>query len=293
MSPRPLSEADDWRTFLAELERGDEVREIAGWTTGFSALDRLLNGLGPGLYFLVGAPAVGKTNLAKQLCDQVVASNPMRGLFFSFNESKADLRLRTLARLSGIECHELRRGKAFLLHRYGVPKPRSEEVEALPPSWQKVERAAEAARGWLAGLFLYECGRESGIEEIRTAVASVADERSLFVVIDDSHRLAPAGEPPERRLQLVGESLQALAREARVAALAVWPALQAEPADAWREKSAEADCVMVLEEDSERRDSAAEFKRAVKLSVVKNRRGETGIVRLDHAPSLATFLEPT
>src|SRR4029077_20716051 len=54
------------------------------------------------------------------------------GDFFSFTESKKELRIKTLSRLSGIESREIRRGSPYLLHWYGVPK-RTADAEELPP----------------------------------------------------------------------------------------------------------------------------------------------------------------
>ena len=49
-------------------------------------------------------------------------AQPWPGIFFSFAETKKELRIKTLARLSGLDNREIRRGSAYLLHWYGVPQ---------------------------------------------------------------------------------------------------------------------------------------------------------------------------
>jgi len=76
-----------------------------------------------------GATHVGSS---ETLLDQIAMRNSVPGIFFSFTESKKELRIKTLSRLSGIESREIRRGSAYLLHWYGVPK-RTADAEELPP----------------------------------------------------------------------------------------------------------------------------------------------------------------
>jgi replicative DNA helicase len=98
---RPVSEAEELDSFLAALEGGGAIKDIAGWETGFAALSRALNGISPGLHLLIGPTLCGKSAFAKQLIDQMARQNSVPALFFAFGEKKNDLRLRTLARLSG------------------------------------------------------------------------------------------------------------------------------------------------------------------------------------------------
>jgi len=91
------SEGEQLDSFLDDLQREQQIREIAGWETGFPNLSRALDGIRPGLYLLVGPPGCGKTSFAKQLLDQVVMHNSIPGIFFSFSEKKKELRLKTLA----------------------------------------------------------------------------------------------------------------------------------------------------------------------------------------------------
>jgi hypothetical protein len=88
---RTVSEGAALDEFLDELQRQHEVREIAGWDTGFAALNGALDGILPGLYLIVGQPACGKTAFAKQLLDQVAMLNDALAIFFSFAESKNEL----------------------------------------------------------------------------------------------------------------------------------------------------------------------------------------------------------
>ena len=86
---------------LDALERQSQVKESSGWDTGFANLTRALDGLLPGLCLLIGAPASGKTSFSKQLLDQVAQHNHQPGIFFTVSESLSELRIKTLARLSG------------------------------------------------------------------------------------------------------------------------------------------------------------------------------------------------
>ena len=97
------SEGEQLEEVLDELQRDQAVKEIAGWESGFDNLSRALDGVRPGLHLLIGPPGIGKTSFAKQLLDQVAMRHNAGGVFFSFAESKKELRIKTLARLSEMD----------------------------------------------------------------------------------------------------------------------------------------------------------------------------------------------
>jgi replicative DNA helicase len=86
-----ISEGEALDEFLDELQQEHEIKEIAGWDSGFANLNRALDGIFPGLYLLIGPPGCGKTSFAKQLLDQVAMRNDAAAIFFSFTESKKEL----------------------------------------------------------------------------------------------------------------------------------------------------------------------------------------------------------
>ena len=124
----------------------------------------------PGLYLLIGAPAIGKTSFAKQLLDQVAIHNRTPGIFFTFAETKKELRIKTLARLSGLENREIRRGSAYLLHWYGVPKAHHRDVKQLPPSWEKLKQSAKEAKSWLDLIYIVECDSNIKLPQIEKQI---------------------------------------------------------------------------------------------------------------------------
>lgn len=291
-----LSEGESLDSFLRELEGVSEIKEIAGWESGYPGLSRALNGLFPGLYLLVGPPSSGKTAFAKQLCDQVALHNCVPAIFFTFSESREELRVRTLARLSGLESREIQRGSAFFLHRYGVPKSRGQDVEQLPPSWEKLRRSAEEARGWLDLLYLFECGAKSDLNEIGETVQGLKEARRadrVMAVIDDSQRLGAREQSVDQRLPFVAERLKAMAFDLRLTLFAVWPEFEKKgrSPQEWGERAAGADVILVLEEDLERTKSLTPPNRAVALHIVKNRGGEKGRLAFDFYPGLSKFSE--
>ena len=167
-----------------------------------------------------GATHVGSS---ETLLDQIAMQNSVPGIFFTFAERKKELRIKTLARLSAVENRDIRRGSAYLLHWYGVPKRTADPME-LPPSWEKIKTVAEAARRWLDLTYLIECGRETNIQQVGEQIDQVSTIKSsdrMMVVIDDSQRLGPGDQPIRDRLAHVAEELQGIAVNHNIPVLAV------------------------------------------------------------------------
>jgi replicative DNA helicase len=290
------SEDEELETFLDELQRERNVKEISGWESGFPNLSRALDGMLPGLYLLIGRAGCGKTSFAKQLLDQVVMHNSVPGMFFSFAECKKELRIKTLSRLSGLESREIRRGSEYLLHWYGVPK-RPAETEELPPSWEKVKKSAEAAKHFLKLIYLVECGRETNIRAIEHQVREVSSIKSsdrMMVVIDDCPRLGQSDQPITDRLANTAEQLQGMALDRNIPILAVWPDFIEEPKtspQAWADKVPTANVILVIETDLERSKKLTEPNQAINLHIVKNRGGEKGNLAFDFFPAFSRFDE--
>lgn len=294
------SEAEELEGFISDLESVGAVREIAGWESGYPGLTRCLNGLSSGLYILIGPPACGKTSFVKQLCDQVALHNSVTVLFFTFSERKNDLRILTLARLSGLENREIRRGSSFVLYRYGLPKPRFSEADEMPPSWEKLRTAAREAKSWLDRVYIVEASDNENFQQITDCIRRIQElkrAQELLVIVDDSPRLAASHSSFDDRMILIAEQLQGIAKDHRIAIVATWPDLRKKAATAgvsaweWGERIATADALLVMENDAERTKALIEPNRAVNLYVVKNRGGEKGMVAFDFFPAVAKFVE--
>jgi replicative DNA helicase len=291
------SEGEQLESFLDELQREQPIKEIAGWETGFSHLSRALDGILPGLYLLIGPPACGKTSFAKQLLDQVAKHNCVPGVFFSFAERKKELRIKTLARLSGIENKEIRRGSAYLLHWYGVPKAQHTALERLPPSWDKLKKSAEEARTWLDLIYLIECGRDIDLRRIEDQIREVESIKGtdrVMVVIDDCQRLGNIEQKLTDRVALVVDELQRAAVSLQIPILAVCPDLREDRSSLpqmWSDRAPSADVILVMEIDLERTKKLVEPNQALTLHIIKNRGGEKGKLAFEFIPAFSKLTE--
>ncbi len=291
------SEGEQLESFLGELEKEHVVKEISGWKTGFANLDRALDGILPGLYLLIGPPACGKTSLAKQLLDQLVMHNNVTGVFFTLAETSKELRIKTLARLSGLESREIRRGSAYLLHWYGVPKAHYGDANELPPSWEKLKRSAREAKSWLDLTYIVECETNTDLREIEKYIGELratANSEKIFVVIDDCQRLGQREQAFADRLPSIAEQLQESAVNLKIPVFAIWPNLGeiVEPQPrTWSEKVASPDVILVLEKDPERTKKLTEPNQALTLHIVKNRGSEKGKIAFDFFPAFSKFTE--
>jgi replicative DNA helicase len=291
------SEGTELDAILDELQREQQVKEISGEDSGFANLNRALDGVLPGLYLLIGPPGVGKTCFAKQLLDQVAERNRAPTIFFSFAESKKELRIRTLARLSGLDNREIRRGSAYLLHWYGVPRLGGNEAEQLPPTWEKLKRMVEEARSWLDAIYLVECQRTWSVAQIESQVGEViasTGSKPGLVVIDDCQRLGDLNQSMEARMPLIVEQVQQAAMNLKAPLIATWPDLDATSGvlpHRWNDRIPGADVVLTMEKDLERSQKLTEPNQAIVLHIVKNRGGEKGRLAFDFFPSFSRFKE--
>ncbi len=106
-APPDRPEADLIDAFIMDL-----ANPTPGYDTGFPNLDILTGGLKPGVFIIAAPPSAGKTTFIKQLADQVAEINAgVPVLFFSYEQSAAELRTKTLARLSRKENQLIRAGK--------------------------------------------------------------------------------------------------------------------------------------------------------------------------------------
>ena len=290
------SEGQQLESILEELQREQRIKEISGWETGFPHLSRALDGILPGFYLLIGPPACGKTSFAKQLLDQVAKNNGVPGVFFSFAENIKELRIKTMARLSGIESREIRRGSAYLLHWYGVPKRHYTDAERLPPSWDKLKKTGEEAQSWLDLIYLIQCDRETDLQQIEKQIREVKNIKGtdhVLVVIDDCQCLASSERELTRCFAMVAEALQRTAVDLKVPILAVCPDLRQDRGalpQIWTDLAPGADVVLVMQIDPERTKKLTEPNLALTLHIVKNRGSERGQLAFDFYPAFAKFV---
>ena len=287
------SEGAELEDVLDELQREHRVEEISGWDSGFINLNRALDGIRSGLYLLIGPPGIGKTSFARQLLDQIAERNRVPAIFFSFVESKKELRIKTLARLSGLDNREIRRGSAYVLHWYGVPRLGGTEAAELPPSWEKLKRMAEEAKGWLDSVYLIECERNTSVEQIDAQVREISGGEPPLVVIDDCQRLGSADQAEDARLLMVVEQLQTLATSCKTPLFATWPDLEGNAglAGRWSERIPDADGILVMQTDPARTQKLIEPNQAIVVHIVKNRGGEKCKLAFDFFPSFSRFQE--
>jgi len=93
--PPLASEADLIDGFMLALETPKP-----GYKTGLDKLDKVIKGLRPGLFVMAAPPSAGKTTWNKQIADQVARLNEAPVLFFSYEQSSDELRVKSLARLT-------------------------------------------------------------------------------------------------------------------------------------------------------------------------------------------------
>ena len=190
------SEGDDWADYLEDLaaSQGKRVQ------TGFSGLDQTTGGLVTGVMLFADENAERRSGFLKQLVDQIAARSNAPGLYLSFETSKAALRIRTLARLSGVAGKDIEKGR----------------VRKGSPEWEQIERNGRQAAGWLKRVFVVEAGADTNlgsIQEMGRQLAGSDEDPAGVIVIDSLERLSGTGSSVPAllaQLKKLSESLEML-----------------------------------------------------------------------------------
>lgn len=291
----PKAEAEDWMGFFEDVaNRGIDGRPFLGLTTGFNRLDEILNGLTPGLYIFGGMTACGKTTLLKQIADNIAAVEKVPVLFFSYEQSKEELRIKSLARLSGIDTRRIWKG------RWAAP-----EID---------DQISTAMQEYIGGpgpyLKIIEAGREDTVERIRAL--SLMEKRQTGkapVIILDYLQIVPAIDPltngrpfpsVREKVDFLCSEFRRLARDLQAPVLAASSFNRAAYSDenerpglvAFKESGGieySADAAFTLWQDKKEVLPFETETRRIILNCVKNRNGETGEIKLNFIPAWAKF----
>ena len=297
LSGAAKTEGEELPAYFAALEAAQSPKhDFQGLDTGFSHLNRLINGLTPGLFVLGAMPSTGKTTFAKQIADQVVAKHTDAAcLFVSLEQSKEELRIKTLSRLSGVENRDMQRGR----------------LDVQSEAWGKVAEAA-VAFGEFAGRFqVLEGDRATTVDRIRLAALQLRQKTQvarLLIVVDYLQILPTDGDfgDPRQRVNAVTSDLRRLARDLDAPVLAIASVNRASYGsrggnlDAFKESGDiefSADVAAILVDDKDKGKGDANFLgvmrnwQRVYLDVVKNRNGERGRVELRFYPEVSYFQE--
>lgn len=281
--------------FLDALDaRRADGRDFLGLDCGFRHLNHVLNGLPDGVIILAGAPSCGKTTLAKQIADTVAEVEKVPVLFYSFEQSAEELRIKSLSRLSSVNSRHIWKGRAGNLE------------------WKKVEAAAgEYLQGTGPYLTIIEAGRKDTVEAIRAAALmtqrKAGGKRVLLVL--DYLQIIPAGkDAPDALRERIDANLSELRRLSRDLKSPVL-VVSSQNREAYKENKPptlaalkesggieySADAVICLWRDKEESERLTEkYKRLtvrVEAHVLKNRNGELSKIKLDFTPEWSLFME--
>jgi len=286
-------ERDAAEDFLDILNaRRADGGDLLGLDCGFGHLNEVLNGLPDGVIILAGAPSCGKTTLAKQIADHVAEVEKVPVLFYSFEQSAEELRIKSLARLSSVDSRRIWKGRAG------------------DTEWVEVEKAAEDYRqGPGPYLTVIEAGRKDTVEAIRAAALmtqrKAGGKRVLLVL--DYLQIIPAGkDAPDALRERIDANLSELRRLSRDMKSPVL-VISSMNREAYKENKPptmaalkesggieySADAVICLwrdkgESETLTRDLSMKTDR-IEAHVLKNRNGELSKVKLNFTKAWALF----
>ena len=289
-------ESEDALGFLSMLEkRVESGREIRGLRTGFPYLDRCLNGLTEGLFILAGAPSTGKTSLAKQIADQVAEAEEVPVMFWTFEQSKEELRIKSLSRLAEVDSRNLANG-LWKVAEADLIRRADEKYRAKPGRH----------------LTIIEGERSDALGRIR-ASAVLAKHRAggkpVFIVIDYLQIIPAEADAPDNLREKIDATLSELrrmARDLKSPILVISSMNRASYGDGKQRPTMSsmkesggieysADAVIALWRDTEASDKLSkDFNRLtvrVEALVLKNRNGALANVDLIFTPAWSRFDE--
>lgn len=291
------TEGEELEAFFVALEARQKAgNDFQGLDTGLMHLNRVINGLTAGLFILGAMPSVGKTTLAKQIADNVVERHADAAcLFVSLEQSKEELRIKTLSRLSGIENRDMQRGR----------------LDTTAAGWSRVAEAKEAFALFAGRLQLMEGDRTTTPDRIRLAALQLRQktQAARLLIVVDYLQIVPTDQEfgdPRQKVDFVVSELRRIARDLDCPVLAIASINRASygqsggTLNSYKESGAveySADVAFVMVEDKDKEKGEENYLgtlrpwKKVLLDVVKNRNGEKARVELAFFPSVSRFRE--
>ena len=267
---------------LSELYDQVELRSqnagLFGVPTGFTDLDRILQGMQPSdLLIVAGRPGMGKTSLLLSIVKYAAQAHKKHIAVFTLEMSSEQLAQRLVAQETGIDMQRMRSGKL--------------EEEEWPLFTHAVEVLGDAR------LFLDDTPAITPLQ-MRSKCRRLHMEYELDLIVVDYLQLMSGGGRFENRVQevsYISRQLKVLARDLNVPVLAAAQLSRAveQRADKHpilsdlRESGSiemDADVVMFLY-----RPEDGDLSNQVEVIVAKHRNGPTGTVQLAFRQSLTKF----
>lgn len=276
--------------FAEQLLAEQKGSEFLGLNSGFSHINSICNGLDTGLSILAAPPGRGKTTWVWQVCCQVAQIEKVPVIFVSMEQSKRELRAKTLARSSKIAYRHLLRGRL-----------RSDN----PEDRQKLLAALEQYFAISKYLTIVEGDETTTVDTILdVATAKMSQASRCLIAVDYLQKLplrlsdAPRVTSPKDSIDIHVSALRRIARDLDSPVVAISSENRAgynsKKLDVFKESGEieySADIAMVMTPaKAGEASSNAEYK-TLDLNIIKNRNGETGIVKFKFYPKRAEFIE--
>jgi replicative DNA helicase len=287
----PDNELKSLPEYVRSLQMKSNGGDFTGLDTGFQHLNRVCNGLGAGFHVIAAPPGVGKTTFAWQIANKVADLNKVPVIYVNYEQSKAEMREKTLSRLTGIDTRHFRRGKLALEDPINKPKILAvleQYLTEISPHTTIVE--ADEATTVLE------------IEMIVQGTFKKAGATSGLLVVDYLQLIPPSdnlGKFASNTMDKVTANVSALRRIARKLNVSVL-AICSQNRAGYQKKNLSvfketgnieygADTASILQ-TSTKTTGTDEF-RCLDLQVVKNRNGETARIGYKFYPKIARFVE--
>lgn len=269
IAPPLKSEADLTDDFIAYLKH-----PTRGYKTGFDRMDKIIRGLTPGLFVIAAPPSAGKTTFCKQLADQVAEENKVPVLFFSYEQSADELRVKSLARLA---------------KDAGSPVTNERIKEGLDAA--DVAQAAAKYKVFGKWIRVIEGGRDHTVGRIRLLAQRerMKTEKKPVIIIDYLQQL-PADDPSLRdkrgEVDFTVSELRRIARDIDAPIIAISAMSRVEYRRARMSGFKEsggieygADIAAIMTVEDEDKEGS---ERTVALNIIKNRNGRRGRVGMKY-----------
>lgn len=280
---KPLREVlESYYNYLDHLRTHQD--EALGVPTGFSDLDKLLNGLQPSdLIIIAGRPGMGKTGFLLSIARNAAAKYHKRVALFSLEMSNEQLVQRLIAQETHVDSQKLRMGKL------------------TDAEWHSVTAAVDHLHQ--APIFLDDTPAITPMQ-LRTKCRRLHLEYGLDLVMVDYLQLMTTGRRTENRVQEVSQisrELKVLARELNVPVVAAAQLSRAVEqrgdkhpmlSDLRESGSLEqdADVVIFIYRDEVYNENT-EKPGIAEIMVSKHRNGPTGVVELVFLKDYAQFAD--